>query len=90
LESIASYLQVVHVEATRRGYDFDITKIASHGRVKSIVVTCGQLDYEWAHLNAKLRIRAPAWLAKWEPLFSIKAHPLFRIVPGAVAEWEIR
>jgi hypothetical protein len=89
IESIASYLQAVHAEATRRGYRFDMTKIAPVDCVETIVVTCGQLDYEWAHLKAKLSIRAPSWLAGLEPSSCPEAHPLFHIVPGPVAKWEV-
>ena len=89
LEAIASYLQAVHVEATRRGYCFDATKIAAIGCVEPIEVTRGQLDYEWAHLKAKLRIRAPSWLAELKPTSHPESHPLFHIVPGPIAAWEV-
>jgi len=89
LESIASYLQTVHAEATRRGYCFDATKIVAIGGVEPIVVTRGQLAYEWAHLKAKLLVRAPSWLAGLEPSSHLETHPLFRIVPGPVADWEV-
>jgi hypothetical protein len=89
VESIASYLQAVHAEANERGYFFDETKIASSGCSESIAVTRGQLDYEWAHLKAKLRVRAPSWLARSKHLSRPEPHPLFHLVPGAVAEWEV-
>lgn len=89
VESIASYLHAVHAEATRRGYYFDVTKIASIGCVEPIAVTRGHLDYEWAHLIAKLQVRAPLWLAGLEPLSCPEPHPLFHIIPGPVAEWEV-
>jgi hypothetical protein len=87
--SIAYYLQAVHGEATRRGYRFDKSKIASVGCDEPIVVTRGQLDYEWAHLKSKLRIRAPSCLISPEFSTCPEAHPLFHIVPGPVAEWEV-
>jgi hypothetical protein len=89
VESIASYLQAVHAEATERGYAFDETKIAYSGCSEPIAVTRGQLDYEWAHLRAKLRVRAPSWLARLKHRFRPEPHPLFHLVPGAVAEWEV-
>lgn len=90
LEAIASYLQAVHAEATRRGYCFDGAKIAAIGCAEPIVVTRGQVDYEWAHLKEKLRVRAPSWLAGLGPSsHPPKTHPLFHIVPGPVAEWEV-
>jgi hypothetical protein len=89
LESIASYLQAIRAEAARRGYRFDMTKIDSFGCVETIAVTRGQLDYEWAHLKAKLNLRAPSWLAGLAPSPCREAHPLFHIVPGPVADWEV-
>jgi hypothetical protein len=88
-EAIASYLQVVHAEACRRGYHFDAIKIASSGSAEQIEVSQGQLEYEWEHLKAKLRLRAPLWLAGFEHLACPEPHPLFFIVPGVVAEWEV-
>ena len=90
LDSIASYLQAVHADATRRGYCFDGTKIASIGCAEPIVVTRGQVNYEWAHLKAKLRLRAPLWPAGLKPSSRLEPHPLFHIVPGPVAEWEVK
>ena len=89
LESIAFYLRAVHDEATRRGYSFDVTKIAQIGVGEPIMVARGQLNYEWSHLKAKLHDRAPHWLAGLEFSARPEAHPLFHIVPGPVAEWEI-
>ncbi|MFA6413346.1 MAG: pyrimidine dimer DNA glycosylase/endonuclease V [Syntrophales bacterium] len=89
LEAIASYLQAVHAEATRRGYCFDLTKIAASAGVEPIAVPRGQLDYEWEHLKGKLRLRIPSWLTNLEPSSRPEAHPLFHIIPGPVAEWEV-
>jgi hypothetical protein len=88
VKSIATYLQAVHAEATLRGYRFDITKISPICSVEPIWVTCGQLDYEWSHLKAKLLVRSPAWLAALEPISRPATHPLFYIIDGPVAEWE--
>jgi len=89
LAAIAEYLRAVHAEAARRGYAFDATKIAASGQAEAIVATRGQLDYEWAHLRRKLEQRAPAWLAGLRLRTRPDAHPLFRIVPGPVADWEV-
>lgn len=90
LNAIAVYLRVVHDEATKRSYDFDRTKIDKAGKAGLIDATEGQLDYEWAHLEAKLRSRAPVWLAGLDAEGPREAHPLFRIVPGPVEPWEKR
>lgn len=86
---IAAYLAAVHAEATRRGYRFDASRIGRRGAVAPCAVTRGQLEHEWAHLAGKLRTRAPAWLARYEDTRRPAPHPLFRVVAGGVAEWEV-
>jgi len=87
--AIAAYLYVVHAEAERRGYHFDVRRIASEGHVDCIEVTRGQLAYERERLKAKLLNRSPSWLTTMESASIPKPHPLFCIVPGTVAEWEV-
>jgi hypothetical protein len=41
-----------------------------------------------AHLTNKVRARRPEWLANVPAPRSMKPHPLFRSVPGAVEHWE--
>jgi hypothetical protein len=90
LAAIAFYLQVVHAEAVRRGCRFDPDKFTPVDSVEPLPVTQGQLEYEWAHLKAKLEIRAPQWLAGLRTIGLPEPHPLFRVVPGQVADWEVR
>jgi hypothetical protein len=90
MRAIAAYLRVLHEEAARRGDRFEPRRIGRRGRVGSIVTTRGQLDYEWHHLQAKLCRRAPAWHAQIRKVARPRAHPLFRIVPGGMADWEVR
>lgn len=88
-EYVAAYLRLVHAEAVRRGYRFDSKKIDSDRVVEPLIVTRGQLDYEWKHLRNKLRTRAPAWFAQLKDVERPEPHPLFRVVPGNIAEWEV-
>lgn len=90
IQAIAAFLNGLAEEARRRGYRFDATKISrrkSSGRIKE---TRGQLLYEWKHLRAKLGKRAPALYREFKSLSCPKPHPLFRIVPGGVRDWERR
>ncbi len=87
--SIAGYLEAIHREATRRGYAFDRRKIGRAGRPRRIPATAGQLRYEWRHLKAKLQKRDAEWLRRLGGVVRPEAHPLFRIVPGPVEEWEV-
>lgn len=86
---IASYLRQIFAEAVRRGYHFDETKIPRRGPVSQMQVTSGQLDYEWLHLQAKLTTRAPAWVKQFKSVTQPDPHPIFHIISGGMAQWEI-
>jgi Pyrimidine dimer DNA glycosylase len=85
---IASYLQGIHAESVRRGYDFDRRKIAEQGKVSRLTVARGQLEYEWQHLKRKLQDRDPNWLKEFSSVSSPDPHPQFRVVAGGIAKWE--
>jgi hypothetical protein len=88
LAALAGYLKAVHEEATQRRYKFDAAKIGRRKFRGKIKETRGQLLYEWRHLKRKLKTRDPARLRE---LMSVKVpapHPLFKIIPGRVREWE--
>lgn len=88
LASVGAYLSGVADEATARGYRFDRSRI-DHDEAgsASMLVTRGQLDYEWEHLMAKLTQRSPADAERWRDAVP-QAHPLFRVVPGPIEPWE--
>lgn len=93
--AIAAYLQVVHDEATHRGYKFDRRKIGRTsniaGNLQRIPVTRGQMRHEWKHLQSKLTHRASEWLKSIKTnTRQISPSPIFRVVPGAVEAWEKR
>jgi len=85
---IAAYLAAVEEEGARRGYSFDAARIARGRRTEALAVTRGQLAHEWAHLLDKLRRRDPERFESLRTVRRIAPHPLFRIVPGGVADWE--
>jgi hypothetical protein len=86
---IAAYLRQVHVEALRRGYNFDARKIGRSGDLKPVTVTTGQLRHERSHVLKKLAARAPSWRHEVPGINRLDPHPLFRVVPGNIAEWEV-
>lgn len=90
MDAIAAYLRAVQSEATARGYRFNATKIASDRSAPPIVVTRGQVEYEWQHLTEKLRVRAPSWLGRFIATSLPELNPLFELIPGPIADWEVR
>ena len=77
----------VHAESLARGYSFDRSKFTTASCGK-IVVTEGQLEYEWDWLMGKLRRRNPRLHRAQRGLPKVELHPLFRLRPGPIASWE--
>jgi Pyrimidine dimer DNA glycosylase len=88
LAAIAMFLVGLADEAQSRGYRFDTSKISGRTFTEQMAETSGQLLYEWGHLKAKLRVRAPQMSRQLRKIKMPEPHPLFRIVPGKVRDWE--
>jgi hypothetical protein len=85
---LAAYLEAVHDEARRRGYEFDASKIGRRRFRGKLKETRGQLLYEWRHLKRKLKRRDPKRLRELTPVKIPAPHPLFRVVSGDIRGWE--
>jgi hypothetical protein len=82
------YLRLIYAEALSRGYSFDRTKLGPVRAAERILVTDGQLQYEWRWLLGKLKLRSPSVYRQHVEVMFPAAHPLFRVVPGPIADWE--
>lgn len=87
--AIAIYLREVWLEAERRGYRFDGSKIGSISHGVRIPVTSGQLRYELQHLRKKLMSRDLAALQRIATVSDPEPHPLFEITAGDIESWEV-
>lgn len=85
---LSRYLWVVADEGVRRGYRFDRQKIVAPASPIRIDETEGQLLYEWALLLSKLHDRSPELYRESLGLSGPDPHPLFRLGPGPVQNWE--
>lgn len=88
-DAIAAYLQTVHAQAATRSYNFDASKFHTTHNVPQIIATRGQLQYEWQHLRTKLQKRSPQVFERIAHIAEPEPHPLFTLVEGGVADWEI-
>ena len=88
LTAMSLYLKVIHEESEARGYTFDKNKIKPVRNQAALAVTSGQVEYEWAHLMAKLKVRSPALYRKWRSTGVPDVHPLFNVRTGDVEPWE--
>jgi len=89
LDSINSYLAVIHREAVNREYNFDKQKVDWDFLPVSLSVTKGQLQYESVHFLSKVKIRDPKKYKELKNLFSFDPHPLFNLIDGDTEDWEI-
>ena len=87
--SINHYLSHILKEAILRKYAFDASKISSSFRRTKFSVTKGQMEYEIQHLLKKLKVRNPDLYKRLRLLKKFEPHPMFRIVEGELADWEI-
>lgn len=88
IATLSAYLRVVHEEAVRRGFRFDVRLLARpRAEARVLTVSDAQLAYEWEHLRTKLLQRDPAWLAGLHER-SPSPHPGFRVRHGPVEPWE--
>ena len=85
--SIDRYLLAGHEESLARGYAFARSKFRRTTCAR-IVVTEGQLEYEWDWLMRKLRKRNPQLYRLHRRAAKVEPHPLFRVRPGLIADWE--
>lgn len=86
--SIGEYLRGVYAESEARGFKFDLNKISRRREPGKMTVTDGQLEYEWDHLVEKVNHRDKGWATRLESVERPGPHPLFRVVPGGIEEWE--
>ena len=87
--AIGTYLYHIHQESLRRNYNFDLKKIANTGFEETIILTSGQLEFEWYHLLAKLKLRELSLYGKLQSLKGPEVHPIFHLEKGKVAAWEL-
>jgi hypothetical protein len=91
VQSISNYLHIVCNDADSRGYNFQRIKIVKDYKpeLSDMRVTTGQLSYEWEHLLKKLELRDNDMFEENSNVTDIEPHPLFAVVKGEVALWEI-
>ncbi|MEM3361998.1 MAG: pyrimidine dimer DNA glycosylase/endonuclease V [Candidatus Anstonellaceae archaeon] len=90
LKAINTYLYYVMLEAKKRGYNFDSTKVKYYKLLKKIKVSSGQIEYEFLHLLKKLKKRD---YKSYKRLLKINTkkilpHPLIQIYRGEKESWE--
>ncbi|MGE0526883.1 MAG: pyrimidine dimer DNA glycosylase/endonuclease V [Bdellovibrionales bacterium] len=90
LAFIRAYLHIVCDVAEERQYAFDRDKLGPRAPVQArIGVRSGQVDYEWRHLQEKLRGRSFAEYLRNRDVTRPQLHPIFKRRRGGVEAWEV-
>lgn len=87
--NINYYLFQIYNEAKNRGYKFDENKFEKVKNFEEIKITNKQIEYEFKHLLAKLKIRNKNLYEKYKNLEQIEVFNNFQIVVGEIEKWEI-
>ena len=87
--AINQYLAAVYGQAIERNYNFNKEKINWQFQPIKIKVTKGQIAYEKKHLLGKLKIRDTEKYKALYKLEKVEIHPIFTVIDGEIAAWEI-
>lgn len=83
------YLSLIYKESVRRGYNFNKSKFNEIDNLSKINVTSGQIEFEFNHLQNKLKVRDEIRFNLNLELHQVLSNELFNIIPGEVESWEI-
>ena len=86
--AIAWYLKSIISEAERRGCNFNRSKIVNKKIKSPMIVTTGQVKYEFNHFLVKLSKRDPDLYKQLKMKDKIRVNPIFKKVRGNVEDWE--
>ncbi len=87
--AINYYLSEIYAHSLERGYNFNQDKFDKNAYPITMQVTDKQLAYEFAHLLNKLEVRDKPRFEELQSLSKIEPHPMFQVVKGERADWEV-
>ena len=90
LEAINAYLAEVYAQACARGYKFDAAKAGEFDErnLVKIAVSSGQIEYEFAFLQKKLKSRDINAYEQKLSVKNIEIASIFKEVEGEIESWE--
>ena len=90
LEAVNAYLTEVYAQACARGYKFDAAKVGEFDErnLAKIAVAHGQIEYEFAFLQKKLKMRDFKAYERNLSVKNIEIAGVFEEVAGGTSPWE--
>lgn len=89
IKTINVFLYHVWLEAIDRGYKFDVNKIKKYKDKINIYVNDKQIEYEFEHLQKKLKKRDSKKFRENLQIKKIFPNNIFRKKKGKIEDWEI-
>ncbi len=90
LDLIDAYLFQIYLEAKKREYSFDFSKVRGVCLYGVVTVTKGQLIYEFLHLLKKVKVRDKKKFYELigTDLGTIEPNAVFKVMDGGIESWE--
>lgn len=91
LEAVNAYLAEVYAQACARGYKFDAAKVVGEFDARNLAkisVARGQIEYEFAFLQKKLKMRDFKAYERNLSVKNIEIAGVFEEVAGGTSPWE--
>lgn len=88
IAGINAYLETIYQEGLKRNYKFSEEKFVKQNFTEKIIVSSGQIDFEFNHLLNKLRIRDPKRFNLIKNTRDILVNPMFLVKDGDIDIWE--
>ena len=88
LNLLVNYLSYILLEADKRGFNFNASKLPRKKSFKTITIKKGQIIFEFEYLKKKLKIRDPKKYESIKDVKKIMTNPVFKVVKGSCEEWE--
>ena len=90
LEAVNAYLAEVYEEACARDYKFDAAKVGEFDErnLAKIAVSRGQIEYDFAFLQEKLKSRDRVVYERNLSVKNIEIASIFEEVAGGIEPWE--
>ena len=87
---MTAYLAGVYARACARGYKFDAVKVGKFDEqnLAKIAVSRGQIEYEFAFLQEKLKSRDVKAYERNLSVKNIEIASIFKEVEGGIEPWE--
>ena len=88
ISTINSYLIEIYEESLKRGFQFNKNKLGDISKKSTIIVTKGQIKYEFKHLLQKLEHRDIEKYKLLKDIKKIDINPIFELIDGKIEYWE--